>query len=544
MMTSIIAIKPRIEIETQDDKPLRVLDLSCLDVATSRSPECSSLMARQIDQEALIEQIVDIIAAYRISGPTDRYKDGMRPKMLDTVRTFVTKGEPINMLVPAYPFKSPNHEAKVLGPLPDIGERMSLEHFNSIGARIQRIYPKGAQVTIVSDGLCYNDLLGVSDKEVFNYTKGLHRIAESRGLEHLRFTDIFELIGNEPSPTTAEEYSYCIGQLKERLFASFRPSGYNFDENIKQDKNALSTYRGYIKFLESDLATFFSESGMSKSAIKKYSSKVARGMIERGKAFSTLVDSKSPVHVRLSIHASDNTRKLSVTLLPHERYSSFPVTPWHNTPYLDVTNVSLNLGRKPINGDVKYKVCKDELGLEFLAADVPMYDVVGTHEATAVDQQVQLEPLYPCGLKVQVPQETPLTHFSISSVIELAKLHSPVMIEGLDLPLYAGDIINDFHRIAKDGLSLSILRNGTATSTSVSMAASYIVQISAQQDTALANEEMGARYEGGPLSMMKSFGKSLQAVESIWQGCRSVSRYPSYPSCKTIWAAWPHAMVI
>ena len=98
------------------------------------------------------------------------------------------------MVVPAYPFKSPNRESKVLGPDPDVGERMSLQHLNSIGARIQQIYPPGGHVTIVSDGLCYKDLLGVSDEEVFGYAKGLHLITEGLGLKHLKFMDLFKLI--------------------------------------------------------------------------------------------------------------------------------------------------------------------------------------------------------------------------------------------------------------------------------------------------------------------------------------------------------------
>ena len=141
-----------------------------------------------------------------------------------------------------------------------------------------------------------------------------------------------------------------------------------------------------MKFLESNLATFFREKGMGKNAARKHSSKVARGMIERGKAFSVLVVSKSPLHVRLSIHAGDNTGKVSVTLLPHKRYSTFPVAPWHNTPYVDVTDVSLSLGRKPTDSNVTYQVCKDELGLNFLCADVPVYSVIGTNEVVAFDQ--------------------------------------------------------------------------------------------------------------------------------------------------------------
>ena len=57
--------------------------------------------------------------------------------------------------------------------------------------------------------------------------------------------------------------------------------------DIKKDNSALLAYRGYMKFLESDLATFFRERGMGKSAARKHSSEVARD-----KAFSALMASK------------------------------------------------------------------------------------------------------------------------------------------------------------------------------------------------------------------------------------------------------------
>ena len=409
--------------------------------------------------ESLVQQIVGLIASFRISGPSDKYAEEMEPNILDTVRCSVAKQEPINMVVPAYPFKSPNHESKVLGPEPDVGERMTLEHFNSFGARIQEIYAPGGYVTIVSDGPCYNDLLGVSDKEVWDYAQGLHRITQRLGLKHLRFSDLFELVGAEEPPTTAEEYANRIGDLKEHVFSSFTPAGYDFDADLKKDKNALSTYRGYIKFLETDLAMYFREQKMSKSATKKHCSKVARGMIARGKAFGALVKAKAPSHVRLSIHASDNSDKLSVALLPHKRYSTFPVTPWHNTPYLDDKNDSLSLGRKPTDGGLPPQVGTDELGLKFMMFDVPRYRILGAHGAAASDEQLKLQPRYPCGLEVRVPNDTPISSFNLDNLRDLAKLYTPIVFRGLDPAQYTSEVTDEIRRsISGHSLSMSVLQ--------------------------------------------------------------------------------------
>ena len=489
MTVKTISVKPQI-IE-----PLQSFNSFRLNVTKILSSEASSLTTQTTTNEALVKDIAEIVASYRISGPGDRYEDVLEPKMLHTLRSFVAKQEPVNMVVPAYPFKSPNHESKVLGPDPDVGERMSLQHLNSIGARIQQIYAPGGHVTIVSDGLCYNDLMGVSDEEVFNYANGLQRITDALGLRHLRFTDLFELIGCESSPNTAEEYASRTGKLKEDLFASYLPPGYDFDKDIKEDNNALLTYRGYIRFLDSDLATFFRDKGMSKSAAKKHSSKVAREMIKRGKAFAALVAKKSPLHLRLSIHASDNSNKLSIALLPHKRYSTFPVTPWHNIPYLDVTNDSLSLGRRPTDIDVTYKMYKDELGLSFLCADVPMFRVIDNEKAASFDQRVKLEPLYPFGLKIKVPKHTPITRSSLNNVAALAKLHSPIIFEGLNPIQHKSRFPNNLRRMASDGLSLSMLHQQRLSTAAVSTAVADFVHISKPKDASIASNGGERCYE-------------------------------------------------
>lgn len=62
------------------------------------------------------------------------------------------------MALPAFPFKSPNGDVKVLGVLPDKAEDVALAHLNGLCAAIGDIYPPGAILTIVSDGLVYNGL--------------------------------------------------------------------------------------------------------------------------------------------------------------------------------------------------------------------------------------------------------------------------------------------------------------------------------------------------------------------------------------------------
>lgn len=66
--------------------------------------------------------------------------------------------KPVPMCLPAFPFKSPNSKSKVLGKLPDKGEEMALAHLNGICLAVKDIYPPGARLVIISDGLVYNGI--------------------------------------------------------------------------------------------------------------------------------------------------------------------------------------------------------------------------------------------------------------------------------------------------------------------------------------------------------------------------------------------------
>ena len=59
------------------------------------------------------------------------------------------------MVLPAFPFISPNRRDKTLGSLPDLGEGLALMHLNGLCESIAEVYEQGASVVIASDGLVY-----------------------------------------------------------------------------------------------------------------------------------------------------------------------------------------------------------------------------------------------------------------------------------------------------------------------------------------------------------------------------------------------------
>lgn len=125
----------------------------------------ASTMSAIIDLPSLdiAAQILRIIERYRISKPSsnspvaDRADEGALT-FLALIYSHVKAGNVVPMCLPAFPFKSPNSRTKVLGKLPDKAEEVALSLLNGLCQSVQDIYPPGAQITIISDGLVYNGM--------------------------------------------------------------------------------------------------------------------------------------------------------------------------------------------------------------------------------------------------------------------------------------------------------------------------------------------------------------------------------------------------
>ena len=129
--------------------------------------------------------------------------------------------------------------------------------------------------------------------------------------------------------------------------------GFKTDEAILRSRieskqhSALKLYRGFSRFMQEDLRTNRYTKGLSRSQLKKLSCKVAFEMIQRNEAYSNLIELIFPHHIRLSIHAHDNSgpkfgiRLFGPNVRPLETLSFDSVemrsadllhvpTPWHN----------------------------------------------------------------------------------------------------------------------------------------------------------------------------------------------------------------------
>jgi pyoverdine/dityrosine biosynthesis protein Dit1 len=249
-------------------------------------------------------KILDIIGRYRMKKDDIHSRANESSlRFIALIYTHVKAQRPVPLCLPAFPFKSPNATSKVLGTLPDKAEEFALSHLNGLCQAIKDIYAPGATLTIISDGLVYNgqfffchanisqfcyslrpkDLLSVPDKDVWNYGEALRALAAAKGLEHIVFARLGDLVTiNLPSELDEMTYVANASNFRRALLNTFSRPDWSWEE-VRQGEDACLTYRGYIKFLQTDLETVYPiGENRTKSKYKRGLEYIAKQMMARG----------------------------------------------------------------------------------------------------------------------------------------------------------------------------------------------------------------------------------------------------------------------
>ncbi|KAK4627105.1 Spore wall maturation protein DIT1 [Fulvia fulva] len=197
---------------------------------------------------------------------------------------------------------------------------------------VEDIYKPGAEVLIVSDGHVFSDCIGVEDSMVDAYGSKLREMNETLktafgdgGRERVRFQGLPEMLKLQRSDIEGEnladrlkleELKHPIEEIpiNEDAEISRRLLMQGFSANTDElrgriddkDPAALALYRGFSRFMLEDLQRNTHTEMLSKSKLRKLSSKVAFEMIERNQAYSNMIEMVFPYHLRLSIHAHNN----------------------------------------------------------------------------------------------------------------------------------------------------------------------------------------------------------------------------------------------
>ncbi|KAL1796164.1 hypothetical protein ACET3X_004704 [Alternaria dauci] len=250
-------------------------------------------------------------------------------KFLSVIDRFVEAGERVDACLPAFPFKSANKVYKVLGSLPDKAEELALQRLNHMCARIKDVYKPGARVTIISDGITYNDLLSISDRETWVYGEALRQMAIEKKFTYIEFSRLKDILDFPELPDKLREITYVANctNFRRLLFNKYGRPDIEIDKEIRENADTRLTYLGYRKFLESDLKYIFAlGENRGSNQYKRDVKYLAKQMLFRGYAYAGAVKEAYPNHLRLSIHESIGDHKISISLLDTRTGYT---TPWH-----------------------------------------------------------------------------------------------------------------------------------------------------------------------------------------------------------------------
>ncbi|MEX2970191.1 L-tyrosine/L-tryptophan isonitrile synthase family protein [Streptomyces sp. C184] len=235
------------------------------------------------------------------------------PAQLRQLAGPVAAGEPIVFTLPGFPCKSPN-PAKVLGHLPDEGERLALRFLDGLCGRIAAVHPPGARMVICSDGHVFSDLIQVPDRDIDAYADALRTLLHDEGLTRLDVFDLRDVYGQELSHDAKrtlvhERYAPALGTLQSLT---------------RTDEPTRRLYQGITRFLFEDSVSFAG----TRSARQRSSRRRAYGVMQRSRAWGELIAAHHPGAFRLSIHPQPRgSAKFGIRLLDAP---DVWMTPWHS----------------------------------------------------------------------------------------------------------------------------------------------------------------------------------------------------------------------
>jgi pyoverdine/dityrosine biosynthesis protein Dit1/AcrR family transcriptional regulator len=238
---------------------------------------------------------------------------------LPKVRRFVTAGEPIHLLLPAFPAKSPSPQ-KVIGRLPDLGEELALLFLGRICAELKAVYPPGARITICSDGRVFSDLVGVSDQDVTDYGHEITRMLEDLKIDALDTFSMEDLFETADHPL-----------MRDQLCALYADSLPAIVERARIHEHHRALFNGIQRFLFED--RMGAEPELSKSQVRNQCKELAYQVIQRSDAWGRLIAESFPTALRLSIHPQGpHSDKIGILL---GDASDTWLTPWHGVAVED-----------------------------------------------------------------------------------------------------------------------------------------------------------------------------------------------------------------
>ena len=158
--------------------------------------------AEHSDPDREVRSIYHVLKPYLLKENLEERSVGLRSttsgtfKNLNTLHTkikqFVLQKKSLRFTLLGFPFKSPNRETCVVDGRPDMAERYALQELQRVAEEIQRVYPPGAKIFVLCDGLTVGKAFEIPYSEIVAYEEILKKIAlDLKNIKILTFRDFF-----------------------------------------------------------------------------------------------------------------------------------------------------------------------------------------------------------------------------------------------------------------------------------------------------------------------------------------------------------------
>ena len=267
----------------------------------------------------IAEQILECLFRRRSLAPGQDHElssQVLEPHLTKVMQS-VESGRKIEMVLPAFPGKSPSRK-KTLSHLPDLAEHHAIDELHRLCKEIQEIYAPGALIHICSDGYVFSDLVHVPDADVKAYTDAIQDYAEQHypgTFAHFDLQDAYPQLD-------------CLDAMREEMMIEHGQSLILLQQRFKDDPHMMLMYCGIHRFLSEDYSGLKVFAGMSLNAVKKVAKPASQRVIQRSEAWGALLQARYPHCLRLSIHPQlAVSTKIGIRLVPT---SDLWRTPWHS----------------------------------------------------------------------------------------------------------------------------------------------------------------------------------------------------------------------
>jgi pyoverdine/dityrosine biosynthesis protein Dit1/alpha-ketoglutarate-dependent taurine dioxygenase len=286
----------------------------------------------EVATEDRIDQIVVSLLGNLLAKGAVQY-NGF--KVLKTkVAGFVRDGQPIDLVLPAFPCKSVNTQ-KCFGRTPDMAEWLAIRTIVTAIRDIEEVYSPGVRFTIFSDYHSFSEYISVNLDEHYQYREHLKKmIAEFNCQESISVKSLCD-------------YQEFNGIDEEGYMARLRDNygDRKFEQELAQliasDNDTHGKYLALKSFMEDDQQELLAK--MGKSQRRQRLSQIGKGLMVQGKALDAFVLENFPDSIRLSIHEHPMSgSKFTVQLYENAEFK----TPWHNCALFDAAAGHFRVGKR------------------------------------------------------------------------------------------------------------------------------------------------------------------------------------------------------